>query len=121
MAALLGAALWRGRGRASAVSAAWAATFWLGLEWLSADSRLLFPFAMGCAGAAAWRWGWKGAAAGGALFLMLRILAGASAAVLMTETLGTALSLLAALAARRTGAAASVAAGSLTGLAALLL
>lgn len=121
MAALFGAALWRGGVRANTGAAVTAAAFWLGLEWLAADSRLLFPFAMGCAGAAAWRWGWKGAAAGGALFLMLRILAGASAAVLMTETLGTALSLLAALAARQARAAASVVAGSLTGLAALLL
>lgn len=121
MAALLGAALWRCGGGANAGAAVAAAAFWLGLEWLAADSRLLFPFAMGCAGAAAWRWGWKGAAAGGALFLAFRVLAGASAAVLMTEILGAALSLLAALAARRAGAGASVVAGSLAGLAALLL
>lgn len=120
MAAVLSAALWRAGGRASAGAAVTAAAFWLGLEWLAADPRLLFPFSMGCAGAAAWRWGSRGAAAGGALFLVFRILAGASPAVLMTETLGTAVSLLTALAARRAGAGASVVAGSLAGLIALL-
>lgn len=121
MAALLGAALRHGGARAGAGTAVPAAAFWLGLEWLTADPRLLFPFAMGCAGVAAWRWGCKGAAAGGALFLILRAAAGASTAVLLTETLGTSLSLLAALAARRTSPEASLAAASLAALSALLL
>ncbi len=121
MAAVLAASLWRGTKPASAGGAAFAAAFWLAMEWLTGDPRLLFPFAMGCAGAAAWRWRWRGAAVGGSLFLLLRATAGAPAAVLQTELLGAGLALLAALAARRAGAAASVAAGSLAGLAALLL
>jgi hypothetical protein len=95
--------------------------FWLSLAQLAGDSRLNFPCLMSCAALAAWRWGWKGAVAGGMAFLGLRAAAGAPAPVLSTEALGTALSLAAALAARRSGPAGSAAAGSLTALAALLL
>lgn len=102
-------------------AAALPAGLWLALEWLTGDARLLFPFSMACAGAAAWRWGWPGAASAGAVFLLMRAVAGASPAVLQTELLGVALCLAAALAVRRAGPAVAAAAGSLAGVAALLL
>lgn len=108
------------RGRSGA-AAALPAGLWLALELLTGDARLLFPYAMACAGAAGWRWGWPGAAVSGSLFLLLRAAAGASLAVLQTELLGTTLCLAAALAARRAGPAAAAAAASLAGVAALLL
>lgn len=117
MAGWLAAAL---RGR-SAAAAALPAGLWLALELLTGDARLLFPFAMACAAAGVWRWGWPGAACAGAVFLLMRAVAGASLAVLQTELLGTALCLAAALAARRAGPAVAAAAGSLAGVAALLL
>lgn len=120
LAAVLAASLWRRAGLPSAAAAVVAA-FWLALEWSTGDARLLFPFAMGCAGAAAWRWRWAGAAAAAVLFLAARALAAASSSVLQTETLGTIFCLSAALAVRRAGPAASAAAGSMAGLAALLL
>lgn len=121
LAAVLAASLWRRASRPSAAAAVLAAAFWLAFEWSSRDPRLLFPFAMGCAGAAAWRWSWTGAAAAALLFLAARAMAGASTPVLQTETLGTVLCLAAAMAVRRAGPAASSAAGSTVGLAALLL
>lgn len=121
LSAVLAASLWRRAGLPSAAAAVVAAAFWLALEWSTGDARLLFPFAMGCAGAAAWRWSWTGAAAAALLFLAARSLAGAPSSVLQTEILGTILCLSAALAVRRAGPAASAAAGSMAGLAALLL
>ena len=121
LAAVLAGALWRRAGLPSAAAAVVAAAFWLALEWSTGDPRLLFPFAMGCAGAAAWRWSWTGAAAAAVLFLAARALTGASTPVLQTEILGTIFCLLAAMAVRRAGPAASAAAGSMAGLAALLL
>jgi len=120
MALLLAAALHR------APRSAWpvpllVAGFWLALGWLTGDERLLFPYAMACAAAAAWRFRLPGAAAAAAVFLLLRAAAGAPSGVLAVEAAGTALAGGAALATRRAGAAASAAAGSLAGLAALLL
>ncbi len=120
MALLLAAALRRAPRAVMAPPLALAG-FWLLLEWMTGDSRLLFPFAMTCAAAAAWRFGIAGATAGAALFLLQRAVAGAAAGVLMTEAAGSCLALGAALAARRGGPSASAAAGSLAGLAALLL
>jgi len=121
MAAFLAAALWRGDNAREKLLAVAAAAFWLGVEWLAADPRLLFPFAMGCAGAAVWRWSWAGGAAGGTAFLLLRMAAGAPPGILQTEALGTALCLAAAGVARRAGPAAAASAASLAGLAGLLL
>jgi len=121
MAAVLAASLWRVDSVRETLAAGTPAAFWLGVEWLAADPRLLFPFAMGCAGAAVWRWSWAGGAAGGAAFLLLRTAAGAPLGILQTEALGTALCLAAALAARRAGPAAAAGAGSLAALIALLL
>lgn len=101
--------------------AAAVAVFWLLFAQLSGDARLLFPCFMACAAVAAWRWGWGGALAGGAAFLLTRAAAGTPSAVLETEAAGTALALGTALAARRGGAAACAAASSLAALAALLL
>jgi len=91
------------------------------LAQLAGDARLMFPCLMACAALAAWRWGWKGALAGGMAFLLMRAAAGAPATVLSTEAVGTALSLAAARAARGSGPAGCAAAGSLAALAALLL
>jgi len=107
--------------RSAAKAFAALAAAWFALEWLTGDPRLLFPFAMACAGACARAWGWPGALAGGAGFLLFRFVAGASAAVLATEAVGTAMALGAGLLARRAGPWAEASAVSAAALLALLL
>jgi len=121
MAAVLLAALWRTVPTTGALWAAAVPGVWGALELLTGDPRLLFPFAMACGGAAVWRFGPKGALPAGAIFLLMRAAAGAPLPILITETLGAALSLAAAGALRRSGPAPAALAGSLTALVALLL
>ena len=121
MALFLAAGAARPGSRPAAKAFASLAAAWLALEWLSGDPRLLFPFAMACAGACAHALGWPGALAGGTGFLLFRFVAGASAAVLATEAVGTAMALGAGLLARRAGPWAGASAVSVTALAALLL
>jgi|GEM_PF-2853361 len=121
MALFLATGAARSGSRHTAKAFAALAAVWLALEWLTGDARLLFPFAMACAGACARAWAWPGAVAGGAGFLLFRFVSGASAGVLATEAVGTAMALGSGRLARRAGSWAEAAAISAAALLALLL